>query len=33
MTEYNTLNVNFPNSQLKKLKYRRKNGTEVTLKL
>ena len=34
MTKYNTLNVQFPNSQLnKKLKSGIKNGTEVTLNL
>ena len=33
MTQYNTLNANLPNSQLKKLKSRIKNGTEVTLNL
>ena len=31
MTQYNKLNVKFSNSQLNKLKYRIKNGTEVTL--
>ena len=33
MTQYNTLNVKLPNSQLNKLKSGIKNGTEVTLKL
>ena len=33
MTQYNTLNVKFSNSQLNKLKLGIKNGTEVTLKL
>ena len=31
MTQYNTLNVKFPNSQLNKLKSGTKNGSEVTL--
>ena len=30
MTQYNTLNLKFPNSQLKKLKSGIKNGTQVT---
>ena len=33
MIQYNTLNVNLSNSQLNKLKFGTKNGTEVTLKL
>ena len=33
MTQYNTLNVKFPNLQLNKLKSRIKNSTEVTLKV
>ena len=33
MAQYNTLNVQMSNSQLKKLKSRIKNGTEVTLRL
>ena len=33
MTQYNTLNVKLSNSQLNKLKFGIKNGTEVTLKL
>ena len=33
MTQYNTLNVKFSNSQLNKLKFGTKNGTEVTLTL
>ena len=33
MTQYNTLNVKWSDSQLKKLKSGIKNGTEVTLKL
>ena len=33
MTQYNTLNVKFFNSQLNKLKSGIKNGTEVTLNL
>ena len=33
MTQYNTLNVNLPNSQLNELKPTIKNGTEVTLNL
>ena len=33
MTQYNTLNLTFPNSQLKKLKSEIKNGTEVNWKL
>ena len=33
MTRYNTLNVKLPNSQLNKLKFAIKNGTEVTLNL
>ena len=33
MTQYNTLQVKFSNSQLNKLKSRIKNGTEVTLKI
>ena len=32
MTQYNTLNKTFSNSQLNKLKSGIKNGTEVTLK-
>ena len=31
MTQYNTLNVKLSNSQLNKLKFKIKNGTEVTL--
>ena len=31
MTQYNSLNVKFSNSQLNKLKSGIKNGTEVTL--
>ena len=33
ITQYNTLNVKLPNSQLNKLKSGIKNGTEVTSKL
>ena len=33
MTQYNTLNVKFSNSQLNKLKPEIKNGTEVILKI
>ena len=33
MTQYNTLNVKLPHSQLKKLKSGIKNDTEVTLNL
>ena len=33
MTQYNTLNVKLSNSQLNKLKFGIKYGTEVTLKL
>ena len=33
MTQYNTLNVKLSNSQLNKLKFGIKNGTEATLKL
>ena len=33
MTQYNTLNVKLPNSQINKLKSAIKNGTEVTLKI
>ena len=33
MTQYNTLNVTFSNSQLNKLKSGIKNGTQVTLNL
>ena len=33
MTQYNTLNVKLPNSQLNKLRLGPKNGTEVTLKI
>ena len=33
MNKYNTLNVKLSNSQLNKLKYGIKNGTEVTLNL
>ena len=33
MAQYNTLNVKLSNLQLNKLKYRIKNGTEVTLKM
>ena len=33
MTQYNTINVKFPNQQINKLKSGIKNGTEVTLKL
>ena len=32
MTQYNTLNVKLPNSQLNRLKPGTKNNTEVTLK-
>ena len=32
MTQYNTLDVKLPNSQLNKLKSEIKHGTEVTLK-
>ena len=32
MTQYNTLNVKLPNSQLNRLKSGTKNNTEVTLK-
>ena len=31
MTKYNPLNIKLSNSQLNKLKYRIKNGMEVTL--
>ena len=31
MTQYSTLNIKLSNSQLNKLKYGIKNGTEVTL--
>ena len=31
MTQYNTLNVKLPNSQLNKLKSGIKNGTDVTI--
>ena len=33
MTQYNTLNVKLCNSQLNKLKFGIKNGTEVTFKI
>ena len=33
MSKYNTLNVKWSNSQLKKLKSEIKNGTKVTLNL
>ena len=33
MTQYNTLNVKFSNSQLNKLKPGIKNGSETTLKI
>ena len=33
MTQYNTLNVKLSNSQLNKLKFGIKNGTEVTFKI
>ena len=33
MTQYNTLNVTFSNSQLNKLKLGIKRGTKVTLKI
>ena len=33
MTQYNTLNVKLPNSQINKLKSAIKNGTEITLKI
>ena len=33
MTQYNTLNVKFSNSQLNKLKSGMKSGTQVTLNL
>ena len=33
MTQYNTLNVKLPNSQLNKLQSAIKSGTEVTLNL
>ena len=33
MTQHNTLNVEFSNSQLTKLKSRTKNRTEITLNL
>ena len=33
MTQYNTLNIKLPNSQLNKLKSGIKNGTGVTLNL
>ena len=33
MTQYNTLNVKLSNSQLNKLKFVIKNGSEVTLNL
>ena len=33
MTQHNSLDVKFSNSQLNKLKSGRKNGTKVTLKL
>ena len=33
MTEYNTLNVKLPNSQLAKLRFGIKNAAEVTLKM
>ena len=31
MTQYNTLNLKLSNSQLKKIKFEKKHGTEVTL--
>ena len=33
MTQYNTINVKLSNSQIKKLKFGIKNGTEATLKI
>ena len=33
MTEYNTLNLKLSNSQIDKLRYAIKNGTEMILKL
>ena len=33
MTQYNTLNVKLSNLQLNELKSRKKNGTEIILKL
>ena len=33
MTQYNTFNLKLSNSQLSKLKYVIKNGTEITLNL
>ena len=33
MTQYKTLNVKLSNSQLNKLKSKKKNNTEVTLKI
>ena len=33
MTEYNTLNLKLSNSQINKLRYAIKNGTEMILKL
>ena len=33
MTQYNTLSIKLSNSQLNKLKYGTKSGTEVTLQL
>ena len=33
MTQYNTLNIHFSNSQINKLKSGINNGTEVTLKI
>ena len=33
MSQYNTLNIKFSNSQLSKLKLGIENGTKVTLKL
>ena len=33
MTQYNTLNVKVSNSQLNKLKSRKKNGTKLTLEI
>ena len=33
MTQYNSLNVNLPNSQLNKLKSAIKNGNDVVLRL
>ena len=33
MTQYNTLNVKLPNTQLNKLKSGTKNGTKVTRKI